>query len=193
MRLAALALVALVTLGCAGKPFDVKRIRPVAPESLPGAAHLGPVNVRAAAVWDEEWALENFDANVILAGVLPVRVDLENTAASPAEVRKWKFELASATGGRFKRLDAKKAMKKIEGYYGITLRSKSGDALYKEDFRANELAIDTPLGAGERRQGLVFFEIPAGVDEPVVTTLTVRDREGESSLSLAPSRRVAGE
>jgi hypothetical protein len=192
MRLALLAVVALLALACAGKPFDVKRIRPVAPESLSGAAHLGPVTVRADAIWDEEWALETLDANAILAGVLPVRVDVENTATTPTDLRKWKFELTGA-GGRFKRLDAKKAMKRIEGYYGITLRSKTGDALYKEDFRANELAVDTPLAAGERRQGLVFFEIPKGLDEPTGTTLTVRHREVESKLSLAPSRRVAGE
>lgn len=192
-RAFAVLCVAAFTLACGGKPFDVKRVSPVAPDTLGAPAVAGPLAVRAEAIWDEDWSMEHLDANAPLAGVLPVRVDLENTAGSPAVLEDLELELAGAGGERFERLAAKKAMKKIESYYGISVRGKTGDKIYKEDFRANELAMDPPLGPGEHRQGLVFFEVPKGLAGPVDATLTVEIGRERARLMLAGTRRAAGE
>ena len=92
---------ALLAGGCAGKPFDVKVVPKVAPEAVGPASASAGVEVRASAVWDEEYLLDTFDANLILAGVLPVRVDLSNGGAAPLSAKKLRLELADADGRDF--------------------------------------------------------------------------------------------
>jgi hypothetical protein len=172
-RISFIAVLALLFAGC-GKPFDVKPVARVSPETIGPASAAGPLDVRSAPVWDEDWLLETLDANAVLAGVLPVRVHVENTSAEPVSARKAKFELAGPGGARFKHLSPKRAMKAIEGYYEVTMSSKSGRERYREDFLANALDLDAPLAPGESRQGFLFFAIPKGVNGRVPTTLDVR-------------------
>ena len=184
MRVWILLSVALLLGACAGKPFTVRPVARVAPDRIGPAASAGPLKVRAAAVWDEAWLLDTLDANLILARVLPIRVHIENTGPEPLGARKAKFRLAGPAGGPFKHLSPKKAMKRIEAYYEITITSKAGRAGYQRDFLANTLDLEEPLGPGEARQGLVFFEIPEKVAGPISSVLTVTTATGEASVPL---------
>jgi hypothetical protein len=187
-RAVTLALCVLALCACAGKPFNVKTVPRAEPDSIGPAVRTDGLRVRAEAIWDENWLLETFDANLILAGVVPVRVDLENAGASAVETRKLKLELTAADGSRFKRLDPKKAMKAIETYYGITVRSKTGDKLYKADFQANALDLKLALGPGEHRQGFVFFGFPKGdTRRPTAATLSIGSKSDAVSLDLPVS------
>lgn len=181
---AAVALVVLLCGACASKPFDVKVVPKVEPDAIGAPAALGPLGVRAEAVWDQVWLLENFDANLVLADVLPVRADLANTSDVPVETRKLRFSAVDASGREFKLLSTKKARKAIEKYYGIAIRSKTGDKLYKEDFAANALELERPLAPGERRQGFLFFAIPKGVGGQVPITLTVTSKKRDVSVQV---------
>ena len=167
--LALAVLSVLLTAGCISKPFDVKVVPRVEPERIGPAETFGPLAVRAEPIWDEDWLLETFDANMILAGVLPVRIDLENATAEPVETKRLKV----VATGSFRHLDSKKARDRVEKYYGITIRSTTGDKIYKADWAANSLDLKTPLGPGEHRQGFVFLEIPRGVSGPVPVRLTL--------------------
>ncbi len=171
-RLAAF-LVAVACAGCASKPFNVKVVPRAEPDAISPPSVAGPLSVRAAAVWDEDWLLENFDANLVLAGVLPVRVELENAGGEPVAAKKLDVEVADAGGRELMRLDAAKARRAIERYYELTVRSKSGDKLYKQDFGANALDLKTPLAPGERRQGFLFFALPADAAGRVPLRLAV--------------------
>jgi hypothetical protein len=180
-----LAMAAVATLACAGKPINVKTVPKVEPDSLGPGARSSGLSVRAEAIWDEDWLLENFDANLILAGVLPVRVDVENPGSGPMDVRKLKLDVTGADGSRFKQLPPKKAMKAIEGYYGIAVRSKTGDKLYKADFLANALDLEAALAPGEHRQGFVFFGFPkTAARRPVAATLSVGSKSDRTSVPL---------
>jgi hypothetical protein len=180
---------AVAMSACMGKPFDVKTVPRVDPGAIGPAARLDGLSVRAEAIWDENWLLEVFDANLILAGVLPVRVDLENPGANPLDVRKLKLEVTDADGSRFKRLDPKKARKTIEGYYGITIRNKTGDEIYKADFQATALDLKTALAPGEHRQGFVFFAFPKSAPRrPVTATLAVDSKDGAARVPLPAAK-----
>ena len=137
----------------------------------------GPLAVRAEAIWDEDWLLENFDANLVLARVLAVRVDVENTGAEPLETKRIDFEAAGPDDVRFRPLSAKKARKRIESYYGIAIRGKTGDKIYKADFEANAVDLRRPLAPRERRQGFLFLEIPENVGRRVPVRLVVTPRK----------------
>jgi hypothetical protein len=181
----ALAIAMATSLACAGKPFNVKTVPRVEPEAIgPGTRSAG-LSVRAEAIWDEDWLLENFDANLILAGVLPVRVDIENPGAGPMAIEKLKLDVTGADGSRFKHLAPKKAMKAIEGYYGLTVRSKTGDKLYKADFITNALDLEAALAPGEHRQGFVFFGFPKTAPRrAVAATLSVGTKSDRTSVPL---------
>ena len=163
--LAGLASAALLASGaCASKPFDVKVQPRVESDAIGAPETIGPVTVRTEAVWDEDWLLENFDANLVLAGVLAVRAEIENPGGEPVKVKRLEVEGRDGSGRAYERLSPKKARGRVERYYELTVRSKVGDRLYKQDFDANALDLERPLAPGERRQGFLFFEIPRGVN-----------------------------
>lgn len=187
-RLGAFALalaLALACAGCAGKPFNVKVVPRAEPDAISPPSTAGPLAVRAAAVWDEDWLLENFDANLILAGVLPVRVELENAGREPVAAKKLDVAVADAGGRELKRLDAGKARNAIEKYYELTVRSKTGDKLYKQDFAANALDLRAPLAPGERRQGFLFFALPPDAGGRVPLRLAVSSGRGGARAEVA--------
>jgi hypothetical protein len=178
-RLIAITALALVCAACAGKPFNVKVVPRVEPDAISAPSVAGPLSVRAKAEWDEDWAIETFDANVLLAGVLPVRADIENVGHAPIAADKLDVTATDASGRTYARLDATKARKAIERYYGIGVRSKTGDKLYKQDFAANALDLKTALAPGEHRQGFLFLKLPPDVNGRVpVRLLVVAKREG---------------
>ena len=150
--------------GCASKPFDVKVQPRVESDEIGAPERFGPVSMRAEPVWDEDWLLENFDANLVLAEVLAVRAEIENPGREPVKVKRLEVEARDSAGREFKPMSPKKARGRVEKYYGITVRSKAGDRLYKQDFDANALDLERPLAPGERRQGFLFFAIPRGVN-----------------------------
>lgn len=168
MRFAAVLLL-LVAAGCASKPFDVKVVPRVEPERVGPAETNGPLVVRAEPIWDEDWLFETFDANLILAGVLPVRIDVRNASSEPVATKRLKVLPTEP----FRHLSAKKARERVETYYGITIRSTTGDKIYKADWAANALDLERPLAPGESRQGFVFLEIPRGTAGPVPVRIAI--------------------
>ena len=89
-----------------------------------------------------------------------MRLELENMSAAPLAAKRIDIDAVDDAGHELVRLDATKARKAIESYYGLTIRSSSGDKRYKEDFAANAIDLRTPLAPGERRQGLLFLRLP---------------------------------
>jgi hypothetical protein len=183
-RTAALAL-ALACSACAGKPFDVKVLPRVEPDAISAPSTSGSLSVRAAAAWDEDWLFDAFDANTVLAGVLPVRVEIANAGAAPIETKRLEISAADAAGRAYRTIDAKAARKAIESYYGLTIRNRAGDDLYKRDFAANAIDLRTPLAAGERRQGFLFLRLPDGVRERVGVRLAVASKRDGARAEVA--------
>jgi len=186
MRRQLVLVLVLACAGCASRPLDVKVVPHVEPDAISAPSVAGPLSVRAAAVWDEDWLLENFDANTILAGVLPVRVEIENRGREPLATKKLEIAASDAAGRRFEWLDASKARKAIEKYYELSrIQSKSGTSLYKQDWAANALDLAAPLSPGERRQGFVYLRIPEGVARHVGLRFAVASKRDAARAELA--------
>ena len=172
--LLAIMLFALLA-ACGGKPFNIKP-KPDLPALEPGAvAEAGNLTLQAEAVTDEDFLYETFDANLILAGVLPVRVMVSSREQEPVDLRKAKFEIKTSGGRTFKAISASSAFKKLISYYGISTYSKEGYKQSQSDFASHALDLREPLAAGASRQGMIFFQVPDDVARTVGLTLVARN------------------
>jgi len=153
-----ITLIFLIT-GCGGRPFNVKT-RPDPPPAVRGeVSQAQGVSFQAEALTDEDYLYETFDANLIMAGLLPVRVKIENSSAEALNLKRVRFEVGS--GGRpLKMIDAGRAYKRLISYYGISTYSKGGYRESRDDFSSHALSLTAPLAPGETRQGVLFFQAP---------------------------------
>jgi len=168
-------------LGC-GKPFNVKAKTELPPANYAAGSASDSVSIQAQAIRDEDFLYETFDANLISAGVLPVRVMLNNSGGRTVDLQKARFEIRQQTGRGLKAVDARTAFKRLLSYYEISVYNKAG---YKESLGAfSEYGVDlkTPFEPGQSRHGLMFFLVPGEAARGAGLTLVV-SRLGPESRS----------
>jgi hypothetical protein len=161
LRLCVLFLAALAS--ACGKPFNVKPATALPRAEYNATALVEHVSIRAEAIADEDLLYETFDANLILAGVLPVRVMITNSGEESVSLRQAKFVVRAEQGRSYKSVNPEQAFNRVMSYYQISTYSKSG---YKEslsEFSAYGLDAESPLARGQSREGLVFFLVPEDV------------------------------
>jgi hypothetical protein len=171
--------------GC-GKPFNVKTRTSLPPANYAAGSTSDNISIQAQALRDEDFLYETFDANLIAAGVLPVRVMVNNSSGQVINLDKARFEIRQPNGRGLKTVDARKAFKKLIAYYEISLYNKAG---YKESLGTfSEYAVDmkTPLEPGQSRQGLMFFLAPGDAAREAGLTLVVSrlGSEGRTPVEL---------
>ncbi len=167
-RLAVLAMVtALLTTSCAGSLFKVKpvvELPPLAGEVSSGSA--GGVTVRVAPLMSDEDSQELFEANLPLAGVLPVRVELAFESGVSVETKKVRFRLRDDAGREWKLISPKAAISRILKANDVYAYNPNSRKQFQKEFTAYALDLQEPLSAtDQRRQGFLFFETPK--KEPV--------------------------
>lgn len=145
-----------ITLAC-GKPFNVKQQPELPPVSYAAKASADGISIQARAITDEDFLYDTFDANLISAGVLPVRVMLTNLEDHAVDLQNAGFEIRAPAGRSFKAVDARRAFKRLISYYEIKVYNKAGYKKSLEAFSAYALDVKMPLAAGQSRQGLIFF------------------------------------
>lgn len=172
-------------IGC-GKPFNVKQPN-LPPATYTGKVSRANVDVQAQAITDEDFLYDNFDANLIAARVLPVRVMLTNSANQDADLKRARFEIRPPQGRAAPAVDAREAFKRLISYYEIKAYNKSGYKKSLEAFSSYALDVKSPLAAGQSRQGLVFFVIPGESSRALGLTLRITrlsSRESQDAVEL---------
>ena len=153
---------ALLTTSCAGSLFKVKPV--VDLPALTGevrSASGGGVTVRAAPLMSDEDSQELFEANLPLAGVLPVRVELVFESGVPVETKKARFRLRDGAGREWKLISPKAAISRILKADDIYAYNPNSRKEFQKEFAAYALDLQEPLSANnQRRQGFLFFEAP---------------------------------
>lgn len=191
LRLSAVStamLVAAAALGC-GRPFNVKTQPALPPASYAAKADIGEIAVEANAVTDEDFLYDTFDANLIAAGVLPIRVMLTNSGGEAVKVRDARFEIETQSR-RFKSAEPRKAFKRLISYYGISVYSKAGYKESLEAFASYALDVTTQLAGAESRQGLMFFLVPADAAREAGLTMVIRKLNSGASDGRAVSLKL---
>lgn len=187
LLLGCVVLIAAIASSC--KPFNVKPRIEVPRAANEARAETNGVVISASVVRDEDWLNDTFDANLILAGIVPVRIEVKNSGLTPIEFSKAKFELTLGSGRSFGSVNPDRAFKRALAYYDVSAWSK---ALYKEsraDFASYSLDTKSPQAPGESRQGLLYFLLPAESARMngftlVVSKLTSADSKGGARVEL---------
>ena len=167
LSLIPLAAVLLLTTSCAGSLFKVKPVVELPP--LAGdvkSANAGGVTVRVAPPLSDEDSQDLFEANLPLAGILPVRLELVFDSGVAVETKKVRFRLKDSEGREWKLVSPKAAVGRILKANDVYAYNPNSRKQFEKEFMGYGIDLKSPLSDADRRhQGFVFFETPK--KEPV--------------------------
>lgn len=164
---AALAIVVCLSAGCGTSLYRVKPVAelPALPDNSRSAS-AGGVTVRVAPLLSDEEAQELFEANLPLAGVLPVRMEMAFESGVPVEIKRARFRLRDAQGREWKLLSPKSAVGRILKANEVFAYNPHSRKEFEKEFGSYAIELNEPLtDSDRRRQGFLFFQTPKG--EPV--------------------------
>jgi hypothetical protein len=159
---ALLFVVAIISTSCGGALFKVKPIveLPPLPDSSKSASGSG-LTVRVAPLLTDEESQELFEANLPLAGLLPVRVEIVHEGGVPVEIKRARFILRDDFSREWKALSAKQASARILKANGVFAYNPNSRKQFEKEFSTYQIDLKTPLSNSERRrQGFLFFQSP---------------------------------
>ena len=157
-----LSVIVSLTSCCAGALYKVKPaidLPPMTGDVRSGSG--GGVTLRAQPMLSDEETQDLFEANLLLAGVLPVRTDLEFESGVPVELKRARFRLKDGEGREWKLLPPKAAISRILSANNITLYNPNSRKQFEKEFVAYGIDLKTPLSDSDRRRtGFLFFQTP---------------------------------
>ena len=184
----AFALTLVGATSCGGSLFQVKPLAelPRMPASV-ASVSLGSISFRATPMLTDEASQELFESNLQLAGLLPVRVEINHHGGNAIEMKKVRFSLTDAAGTKWRAVSAKQAIARILKANDVFAYNPSSRKTFEQEFRAYELDLKNPLTQSEnQRQGFVIFLAPgkAPVSSPRGLVLTIEGLAQPASLNL---------
>ena len=160
--LTALLIFVLAMSGCAGALFKVKPVIDLPPmrdsaKSVSG----GGLNLRAAVLMTDEESQDLFEANLPIAGLLPLRIELVHESGVPVELKKARFHLRDSEGREWKLLSPKAATARILKANDVYAYNPNSRKQFEKEFATYDIDLKTPLSdSNPRRQGFLFFQSP---------------------------------
>lgn len=161
-KLISISAVLLLVSACGGALYKVKPVVELPPLTgeVKGGTAAGLVVVVAPLLTDEE-SQDLFEANLPLAGVLPLRVELGYKSGVPVEIKKVRFRLRDAAGQEWKFLNPKGAISRVLKKNEVYAYNPNSRKQFEAEFSAYGLDLKTPLTPGDQeRRGFLFFQTP---------------------------------
>lgn len=163
------ASLSLLETACGGALFKVRPV--VELPLLTGAvktASVSGLTIKVAPLLSDEESQELFEASLPLAGVLPLRVELEYESGVPVELKRARFRLRDGVGKEWKLLSSKQAISRILKANDVYVYNPNSRKQFEREFAAYAIDLKAPLSpADRRRQGFLFFQTPN--KEPVAS------------------------
>lgn len=184
---AALCGLSLLLAGCGGSLYKVKPVLAGPITAAGKSVEAEGIRLSAVPLLSDEESQELFEANLPLAGLLPVRVELTNNGSAPLALKKrLRFRLTDAEGKKWKMRDAGQVVSRILKSNQVTLYNPNARSAFEEAFRQHALDTATPLAPGETRRGLIFFQTPGKqpVESPRSLTLYLEGAQQPLALRL---------
>lgn len=175
----------LLLAACGGPLYKVAPL-PESPAAAVTANNAAGFNISAAAL-DGDQALEQFAANLPMAGVIAVELRLVNQTAEKIRTSKLKFALRDATNNKSSRLKLvkpKRALQRVMRFYGNRFYVIEGYRQTREGYDALALSLTETLAPQEERRGFLFFETRRGPASLQGLTLNVTGAGTPISLPL---------
>lgn len=157
-----LGAIVLSSSSCAASLFKVKPVVSLPPMTgdVPGAS-AGGVTVRARPLLTDEETQDLFEANFLVAGVLPVRTELVFESGVPVEIKRARFRVRDGQGREWKVLSPKAAAGRILKANGVFLYNPHSRKSFENEMATYGLDTKAQLSDGNRRtQGFLFFQTP---------------------------------
>lgn len=152
-----LLVLAILTASCGGSLYKVKP-KIDAPVTGGRDASAAGFSVRAVPLLTDEESQELFEANLPLAGLLPVRVEIGNESAAPLSFKRVRFQLRDADGRVWKLRSPKQVVSRILKDNAIYLYNPNSRKKFEVGMSAHAFDLATPLETGQQRRGLLFFQ-----------------------------------
>ena len=147
---------ALALGGCAGQLYKVAT-PPASPPPVISTNNASGLNA-GAVVLDGDLSIEQFEANLPLAGVVPIDVKLSNQSSNTIDLKKLRFELGDGAKTKFKQIGPQQALSRVIGFYGDSFYRVDARKRTQENYLAIALKLERPLDQQEERRGFLFFE-----------------------------------
>jgi len=150
-------------------------------------ADVGSVTFRAAPLLTDEETQELFEANLQLAGLLPVRLEVTHNGGEDLVLKKLKFKLHDGSGNEWKLISGKQAVSHILKANDVFLYNPNSRKTFEKEFRAYDFDLKAPLTHSERlRKGLIIFLSPQKepVASPPGVTLSIEGLAQPVALKL---------
>jgi hypothetical protein len=124
-------------------------------------ADVGSVTFRAAPLLTDEETQELFEANLQLAGLLPVRLGVTHNGGEPLLLKKLRFKLRDGSGNEWKLVSGKQAVSRILSANAVFAYNPNSRKTFEKEFRAYDFNLKSPITHSERRrEGLIIFLSP---------------------------------
>jgi hypothetical protein len=121
--------------------------------------NVGSLSFRASPLLTDEQTQELFEANLQLAGLMPVRLEVVHNSGEAIEMKKLKFRLSDSANTEWKLISARQAVSRILKANDISLYNPNSRKTFEKEFRAYEFNVKDPLTHAEgKRQGLLIFQ-----------------------------------
>jgi hypothetical protein len=181
-------LFSIAATACTSSLYKVKP--PDALSRMPATAataDVGSFSFSAAPLLTDEETQALFEANLQLAGLLPVRLEVTHNGGEPLALKKLKFRLQDSSGNQWKLVSGKQAVSRILKANSLFAYNPNSRKTFEKEFRAYDFDLKSPLTHAERRrQGLIIFLAPQ--NEPVASphgvTLSIEGLAQPVSLKL---------
>ncbi|MBI4750632.1 MAG: hypothetical protein HY774_19275 [Acidobacteria bacterium] len=160
VRYSLFALLLVLVSGCRTEPFAIAPRVDLPLENFPHVTETATVRISALPIREEDESFRRFDSNLLLAGVMPVQIRIDNQSGAPFSTKSLKFRLFDAQGKEWQRMPPKKASAEQMKFYEIRNYSVQGYKKYQEKFMRLCFPADTVLPAPSSTQGIIFFRMP---------------------------------
>jgi hypothetical protein len=149
---------AFIIAGC-GSLYKVKP-KIDAPITNGTEARAGGFTVRAVPLLTDEESQELFEANLPLAGLLPVRVEMMNGSGAQLLFKHVRFHLRDADGREWKVRSTKDVVGRVLKSDQVYAYNPNSRKEFERELGAHAFDLKAPLDAGTERRGLIFFQSP---------------------------------
>lgn len=147
----------LCLASCGGSLYKVKP-KIDAPVTGGREANAAGFSVRAVPLLADEESQELFEANLPLAGLLPVRLEIANESGAALSFKRVRFSLRDADGLSWKLRSPKQTVSRIMTDNQIYLYNPNSRKKFEEAVREHAFDLSSPLEPGKQRRGLIFFQ-----------------------------------
>jgi hypothetical protein len=162
LKLGLISLLVGLSISCSTTLYKVKPVveLPALPADAKSASG-GGVSVRVAPLLSDEESQDLFEANLPLAGILPVRMELAFESGVPVEIKKARFHLREGSGREWKLVSPKSAISRIMKSNDIYAYNPNSKKQFEKEFGAYALDVKSPLSDSDRQhRGFLFFQTP---------------------------------